>query len=106
MYSVLGLFGYELCKLKDGMDESYGSLRMMLNLCLRYNNIPWLGSAGSLHLPQVVLTPGMVGHFEDSLYEVCKNLDIMDERVVSLLKSCYKNLLRRLQKIANISKVF
>ena len=43
MYLVLGLFGYELCKLKDGMDESYSSLRMMLNLCLRYNNIQWLG---------------------------------------------------------------
>ena len=68
--------------------------------------LPWLGSAGSLHLPQVVLTPGMVDQFEDSLHEICKNLDIMDERVVSLLKSCYKNLLRRLQKIANISKVF
>ena len=64
------------------MNESYGSLRMMLNLGLRYDNLPWLGPDGSLHLPPVVVTPGMVGHIEDSVYEICKNLDIMDERVV------------------------
>ena len=102
VYSVLGLFGYELCKFKDVMDKSYGNLRMMLNLGLRYNNILWLGPDGSLHLPPVVLTPGMVGHIEDSVYEVCNNLDIMDVRVVWLLKSGYKNLLRRLQQIANM----
>ena len=37
--------------------------------------------AGSLHLPQVVLTPGMVGNFEDSLHEICKNMDIIDSSV-------------------------
>ena len=52
------------------MDESYGSLRMMLSFGLRYNNLPWLGRAGSLHLPPVVLTPRMIGHFEDSVYEI------------------------------------
>ena len=31
-------------------------------------------------------------------------LDIMDESVVSVLQSCYKNLLERLQQIANQSK--
>ena len=45
MCSVLGLFGYELCKFKDGIDESYGSLRMMLNLGLRYKKyiVAWPG---------------------------------------------------------------
>ena len=42
--------------------------------------------------------------FEDSLYEVCKNLDIMDEIVVSVLQNCYKKLFERLQQIANQSK--
>ena len=64
------------------MDESYGSLRMMLNLGMRCNNILWLGQAGSLNLPPVVLTPGMGGHVEDSVYEICKNLDIWDARDV------------------------
>ena len=72
------------------MDERFVSLRMMVNLGLRYDNIPWLGRAGNLHLPPVVLTPGMIGHFEDSGYGICKNLDIMDERIVSVLKSCFK----------------
>ena len=84
------------------MDERFVSLRMMVNLGLRYNNIPWLGRAGNLHLPPVVLTPGMIGNFEDSLYEIFKNLYIMDERVVLVLKSCYTNLLRRLQPILQI----
>ena len=78
MDSVFGLFGYELCKFKDGMDESYGSLRMMLNLGLSYKNILWLGLAGSLHLPLLVLSLGVVGHFEDSVSEISKNLNIMD----------------------------
>ena len=84
----------------------------MLNLGLRYKNLLWLGRAGSLHRPPVVLTPRMIGHFEDSVYEISKNLDIfssrlkicimklghqmlpqapqniMDERVVSVLKNC------------------
>ena len=84
------------------MDESYGSLRMLLNLGLKYDNLPWLDRAGSLHLPPVLLTPGMIGNFEDSLYEIFKNLYIMDERVVLVLKSCYTNLLRRLQPILQI----
>ena len=44
------------------MDESYGSLRMILNLSFRCDNLPWLGRAGGLHLPPVVLTPGMICH--------------------------------------------
>ena len=44
----------------------------------RYNNLPWLGLAGNLHLSPVVLTPGIIGHFGDSVHETCKNLDIMD----------------------------
>ena len=60
------------------MDERFGSLRMMVNLGLRYNNLPWLGLTGNLHLPPVVLTPGIIGHSGDSVYEICKNLDIMD----------------------------
>ena len=44
------------------MDESYGSLRMILNLSFRCDNKTWLGRAGSLHLPPVVLTPGMIGN--------------------------------------------
>ena len=47
------------------MDESYGSLMMMLILGLRYDNIPWLGQARRLHLPPVVVTPWMKGNFED-----------------------------------------
>ena len=73
------------------MDESYGSLRMMLNLSFRYDNKPWLGQAGSLHLPPVVVTLGVIGNFEDSVYEICKNMDIMDERVVTVLKQSYQN---------------
>ena len=52
--------------------------------------------------PPVVLTPGMIVHFEDSVYEVCTNLDIMDERVVSVLKDSFLNLLWRLQQITKI----
>ena len=44
------------------MDESYGSLRMILNLSFRCDNLPLLGRAGGLHLPPVVLTPRMIGH--------------------------------------------
>ena len=55
------------------MNESYGSLMMMMNLGLRYDNIPWLGWAGSFHLPPVVLTPWMKGNFEDSVDEICTN---------------------------------
>ena len=54
------------------MKESYDNLRMLLNLGLRYDNIPWLGWAGSLHLPPVVLTTQTIGNFEDSLDEICK----------------------------------
>ena len=72
------------------MNASYGCLRMLLNLALIYHNILWLGLAVSLLIPPVVWTPGMIGHFEDSGYGICKNLDIMDERVVSVLKSCFK----------------
>ena len=54
------------------MEESYGNLGMLLNLGLRYDNIPWLGRAGSLHLPPVVLTTQTIGNFEDSLDEICK----------------------------------
>ena len=60
------------------MDESNGSLRMMLNFGLIYNNIQWQIRAGSLHLPPAELTHGVIGHFEDSVYEICKNLDIID----------------------------
>ena len=63
------------------MDEDNGSLRMLLNFCLIYNNIQWQIRSGSLHLPPAVLTPGMKGHFEDSVYEICKNLDIIDSCV-------------------------
>ena len=49
------------------MDESYGSLMMILNVDLRYDNTPWLGQARSLHLPPVVLTPWMKGNYEDIL---------------------------------------
>ena len=66
------------------MDESNGSLRMMLNFGLIYNNIQWQIRAGSLHLPPAELTHGVIGNFEDSVYEIRKNLDIMDERVVSV----------------------
>ena len=54
------------------MKESYDNLRMLLNLGLRYDNIPWLGRAGSLDLPPVVLTTQTIGNFEDSLDEICK----------------------------------
>ena len=84
------------------MDERYDSLNIMLNLSFRCDNKRWLGRAGSLHIPPVVLTPGMKGHFEDSVYEIHNNMDIMDERVVPVLMRCYQNLLRRLQKIAKI----
>jgi hypothetical protein len=60
------------------MDERFSGLRMMVNLGFRYNNLPWLGRAGNLHLPPVVVTPGIIGHFGDSVYEICKKLDIMD----------------------------
>ena len=73
-----GLFRYKLCQSYESMDDGFGSLRMMVNLGFRYNNLPWLGRAGNLHLPPVVLTPGILGQFEDSVYEICKNLDIMD----------------------------
>ena len=72
------------------MDERFSGLRMMVNLGFRYNNLPWLGRAGNLHLPPVVLTPGIIGHFGDSVYEICKKLNIMDWRGVSVLKSCFK----------------
>ena len=55
------------------MDETYDSLMMMLSLGLRYDNIPWLGRAGSLHLPPVVLTPWMKGSFENSVDDICTN---------------------------------
>ena len=58
------------------MDERYDSFDM--NLSFRCDNKPWLGQAGSLHLPTVVLTPGMKGKFEDSVYEIHNNMDIMD----------------------------
>ena len=51
----------------ESIDESYGNLMMMLKLCMRYDNLLWLGRAGSLHRPPVVLTPGMIGNFEDSV---------------------------------------
>ena len=54
---------------------------MMLSVGLGYNNLLWLGRAGSLHRPPVLLTPGMIGHFEDSVYEICKNLEIIDSCV-------------------------
>ena len=28
-----------------------------------------------------MLTPGMIGNFEDSVYEICKNLNIIDSCV-------------------------
>ena len=49
------------------MDESYGSLMIILNVDLRYDNTPWLGQARSLHLPPVVLIPWMKGNYEDIL---------------------------------------
>jgi hypothetical protein len=60
------------------MDERFIGLRMMVNMGFRYNNLPWLGRAGNLHLPPVVFTPGIIGHSGDSVHEICKNLDIMD----------------------------
>jgi hypothetical protein len=39
---------------------------------LGHHNIRWLSQAGSLNLPKVVLTPGMVGHFEGSVLEICQ----------------------------------
>ena len=62
------------------MDDRFGSLRMMWNLGFRYNNLPWLGWAGKLHLPTVVLTPGIIGHFEDSMFQIWifGYLDIID----------------------------
>ena len=62
----------------------------------------WLGRAGNLHIPPVVLTPGMIVPFEDSVYEVCKNLDTLDGRVVSVLKDSFLNLPWRLQQITKI----
>ena len=53
------------------MKESYGILGLLLNLGLRYDNIPWLVRVGSLRLPPVVLTPVMKGHFENSVDEIC-----------------------------------
>ena len=55
------------------MDESYVSLMRMLSLSLRYDNLPRLGRAGSLHLPPVVLTPWMKGNFDNSVEEICTN---------------------------------
>ena len=52
------------------MDEDNVSLRRLLNLCLILNNIQWQIRSGSLHLPPAVVTPGMIGHFEDSVYEI------------------------------------
>ena len=59
------------------MGESYGSLMMMLNLGLRYDNIPLLGPAGSLHLPPVALTTWMKGNFTESMDEICTNLILL-----------------------------
>ena len=50
---------------------------MMLNLGLIYVNLLWLGRAGSLHLPPMVLTPGMIGQFMDSVYEIYENLEVI-----------------------------
>ena len=44
----------------------------------------------------------MVGHLEFSVYEISKNLNILDYRFVWLLKSGFQNLLRKLQQIENI----
>ena len=44
----------------------------------------WSTSNNLMSLPPVMLTPGMKDNFEDSVYEIRKSLDIMDERVVSV----------------------
>ena len=82
------------------MDEDNASLRMLLNFCLVYNNLQWQIRSGSLYLPPAVLTPGMIGHFEDSVYEICKNLDMIDS-CVSFKEFFFfnQNLPTRLKKI-------
>ena len=79
------------------MDEDNDSFRMRLNFCLVYNNLLWQIRSGSLHLPPAVLTPGMIGHFEDSVYEICKNLDIIDS-CVSFKDFFLQNLSTRLKE--------
>ena len=93
-----------MCQFKNDMNASYGSLRMLLNLALIYHNILWLGRAVSLLLPPVVWTPGMIGHFDNSVNEIFTNW-ILWMREFGQLKFCYHNLCGRLQQITtNLSK--
>ena len=89
------------------MDESYGSLRMMLNLSFRYDNKPWLGQAGSLQRPPVVVTTQTIGNIEDSLDEICKNWILWMKELWQFYKvviKIYSGGCNKLQ--TNLSKVF
>ena len=103
--SKFRIFGYEFCQFKVVMDEDNGSLRMLLIFCLINNNIRWQIRSGSLHLPPAVLTPGMIGHFEDSVHEICENLEIINS-CVGLKDVFYQNFPKRLQQIKKLSKEF
>ena len=71
------------------MNASYGCLRMLLNLALIYHIILWLGRAVSLVLPPVVWTPGMIGHFEDSVNEIFTNWILWMREFGQLKKSFF-----------------
>ena len=60
-----------MCTFLDDMNESDGSLIVMLNFGLRFDNRMCLGWAVSLHLLPVVLTPWMKGNFADNVDEIC-----------------------------------